>query len=250
MVLPGNPLYRLPHDPPGAEDRHGSAILPSQERHVGAQLQVIPRWQSQLHAFVSPNSATQPRAIPYKRTLAYHMWWLATPHYQEPRHPRADSTFGKVSSRISPPLVRVRVGWGRQLELYRLGDTRNPAAKPNRARIERSESGRRSGRGALRSPLAEDQIHSYNYGGRRAEKYREAKQRPLPPRQFHTHPLQPSNILLHQELSVPSSMPRYASVRGGMTLGWGPCPLSRDSGPFTPRPSSPYPSPPALGGDL
>ena len=58
---------------------------------------------------------------------------------------------------------------------------------------------------ALRSPLAEDQIHGYNYGGRRDKEHRKAKQRPLPPRQFHTYPLHSSNIILSTSASQDST---------------------------------------------
>jgi hypothetical protein len=54
--------------------------------------------------------------------------------------------------------------------------------------------------GVLRSSLAKDQVHGGDYSGHRKEQYREAKQLPLPPRQFHSpsaseHPTPPAPLL-------------------------------------------------------
>jgi hypothetical protein len=78
------------------------------------------------------------------------------------------------------------------------------------------KNGRSRGRGPLRSPLAEDQIHSRNYGGGRDKEHHKAKQRPLPPRQFHTHPLQTSIYLIQCKVNprLDSCSPMIGEVAG------------------------------------
>jgi hypothetical protein len=92
------------------------------------------------------------------------------------RHPVApkSGSGGRVRSGLRVTILPLACGICR--ETYRpLFLTHGPPSLTHRA----------ASLGALRSPLAEDQVHGCDYDGRRDEEYREAKQRPLPPRQFH-----------------------------------------------------------------